>query len=152
MTPRTPVPVHLHWRSVLLVFVGGAVGTTVRYLISSAVPPVLGLPLATFGINVVGAFVLGWLLEALALRGPDEGRRRSLRLFVGTGILGGFTTYSAFAVDTDGLIVAQNLGGSIVYAVATIAVGALASIAGIAVGAALGRRRAERLRRPEGDA
>lgn len=152
MTSRAPVPVHLHWRSVLLVFVGGALGTTVRYLISSAVPPVLGLPLATFGINVVGAFVLGWLLEALALRGPDEGRRRSVRLFVGTGILGGFTTYSAFAVDTDGLIVAQNLGGSIVYAVATIAVGALASAAGIAVGAALGRRRAERLRRREGDA
>lgn len=151
MTPRPPVPVHLHWRSVLLVFVGGALGTTVRYLISGAVPPVYGLPLATFGINVVGAFVLGWLLEALALRGPDEGRRRSVRLFVGTGILGGFTTYSAFAVDTDGLIVAQNVGGSILYAVATIAVGALASLAGIALGAALGRRRAGRLRR-DGDA
>lgn len=152
MTSRPPLPVHLHWRSVLLVFVGGALGTTVRYLISTAVPPVLGLPLATVGINVVGAFALGWLLEALALRGPDEGRRRSVRLFVGTGILGGFTTYSAFAVDTDGLIVAQNLGGSIVYAVATIAVGALASIAGIALGAALGRRRADRLHREGGDA
>ncbi|MFJ3490163.1 fluoride efflux transporter FluC [Leifsonia aquatica] len=151
MTPRPPVPVHLHWRSVLLVFVGGALGTTVRYLISSAVPSVYGLPVATFGINVLGAFVLGWLLEALALRGPDEGRRRSVRLFVGTGILGGFTTYSAFAVDTDGLIVAQNVGGSILYAVATIAVGALASLAGIALGAALGRRRAGRLHR-DGDA
>lgn len=151
MTPRPPVPVHLHWRSVLLVFVGGALGTTVRYLISSVVPSAYGLPVATFGINVVGAFVLGWLLEALALRGPDEGRRRAVRLFVGTGILGGFTTYSAFAVDTDGLIVAQNVGGSILYAVATIAVGALASLAGIAVGAALGRRRAGRLHR-DGDA
>lgn len=151
MTPRPSVPVHLHWRSVLLVFVGGALGTTVRYLISGAVPTVYGLPLATFGINVLGAFVLGWLLEALALRGPDEGRRRSVRLFVGTGILGGFTTYSAFAVDTDGLIVAQNVGGSILYAVATIAVGALASLAGIALGAALGRRRAGRLKR-DGDA
>lgn len=146
MTPGRPVPVHLHWRSVLLVFVGGALGTTVRYLISAAVPPVLGLPLATFGINVVGAFVLGWLLEALALRGPDEGARRSVRLFAGTGILGGFTTYSAFAVDTDGLIVAQNVGGSILYAVATIVVGALASVAGIAAGAALERRRARRMR------
>jgi CrcB protein len=132
---------------VLLVFAGGALGTTIRYLVSSAVPPVAGLPLGTFGINVVGAFVLGWLLEALALRGPDEGRRRSVRLFAGTGILGGFTTYSAFAVDTDGLLVAQNVAGSIAYAVATIAVGALASLAGIAVGAALGRRRAERDRR-----
>ncbi|UAJ81345.1 CrcB family protein [Leifsonia sp. ZF2019] len=144
MTARRTVPVHLHGSSLLLVFVGGALGTTVRYLISAAAPPVLGLPLATLGINVVGAFVLGWLLEALALRGPDEGRRRAVRLFVGTGILGGFTTYSAFAVDTDGLIVAQNVGGSIVYAVATVAVGALASVAGIAVGAAIGRRRAKR--------
>lgn len=151
MSPRRPLPVHLHWRSVLLVFVGGALGTTVRYLLSAAVPPVLGLPLATLGINVLGAFVLGWLLEALALRGPDEGGRRALRLFAGTGILGGFTTYSAFAVDTDGLIAAQNVGGGILYAVATIAVGALASVAGIAVGAALGRRRADRLRR-QGDA
>lgn len=151
MSGRRPLPVHLHWGSVLLVFVGGALGTTARYLISTAVPEVLGLPLATFGINVLGAFVLGWLLEALALRGPDEGRRRSVRLFVGTGVLGGFTTYSAFAVDTDGLIVAQNIGGSIAYALATIVVGALASLAGIAVGAALGRRRAGRMRR-EGDA
>ena len=147
MTARRSVPVHLHWSSVLVVFVGGALGTTLRYLISAVVPPVLGLPLATLGINVVGAFVLGWLLEALALRGPDEGRRRAARLFAGTGILGGFTTYSAFAVDTDGLIVAQSVGGSIVYAVATVAVGALASIAGIAVGAAIGRRRAARGRR-----
>ena len=92
---------HLHWRSVLLVFVGGAIGTTVRYLLSAAVPTVAGIPLITLVINVTGAFVLGWLLEALALRGPDAGPRRDLRLFAGTGILGGYTTYSSFAVDTD---------------------------------------------------
>jgi CrcB protein len=100
------------------------------------------MPIGTFGINVVGAFLLGALLEALALRGADEGRRRDLRLFIGTGVLGGFTTYSAFAVDTDGLIVAQNVGGSILYAVATIVVGALATVAGIALSARLARRRA----------
>ena len=144
MSARTPVPVHLHWRSVLLVFVGGAAGTTVRYLLSVAVPPLLGVPVITLGINVVGAFVLGWLLQALALRGPDEGRRRDLRLLCGTGVLGGFTTYSSFAVDTDGLIAAQNLGGGVVYAVATIVIGALASIAGIALASALGRRKADR--------
>lgn len=141
MATTRPVPVHLHWRYIGLVFVGGALGTAVRYLISTAVPPVGGLPLATFGINVIGAFLLGWLLETLALRGPDHGMRRSVRLFAGTGILGGFTTYSAFAVDADGLIAAQNLGGSILYAVATIAVGAAASFAGIALGARLGRTR-----------
>ena len=115
-----------------------------RYLLSAAVPPIAGLPVVTFGINVVGAFLLGVLLEALALRGPDEGMRRDLRLFAGTGILGGFTTYSAFAVDTDGLIVAQNVGGSILYAVATIVVGALATVAGIALSARLGKAGASR--------
>ncbi|MFF1876702.1 fluoride efflux transporter CrcB [Leifsonia sp. NPDC058230] len=135
---------HLRWRYIALVFVGGALGTTVRYLVSAVVPSVAGLPIATFGINVVGAFLLGILLEALALRGPDEGMRRDLRLFIGTGILGGFTTYSAFAVDADGLIVAQNIGGSILYALATILIGALASVAGIALAARVGRAGARR--------
>jgi CrcB protein len=140
LSARKPTPVHLHWRHILLVFIGGALGTAVRALISAAVPPVAGLPLATFGINVVGAFLLGMLLQSLASRGPDDGLRRDARLFAGTGILGGFTTYSAFAVDADGLIVAQNLGGSILYAVATIVIGALASFAGIALAARLERR------------
>ena len=69
-----------------------------------------------------------------------------MRLFAGTGILGGFTTYSAFAVDADGLIVADRLGAGLLYAVATILVGALASVAGIALGARLGRMRAARRR------
>jgi CrcB protein len=131
--------VHLHWRYIALVFVGGALGTTVRYLVAAAIPPVAGLPIGTFVINIVGAFVLGMLLETLALRGSDTGMRRNARLFAGTGILGGFTTYSAFAVDADGLIMAQNLGGSILYAIVTIVVGALASVAGIALAARLGR-------------
>lgn len=138
------MPVHLHWRYIALVFVGGALGTTARYLVSTAIPPVIGLPVGTFGINVTGAFVLGMLLEWLALHGPDVGTRRALRLFVGTGILGGFTTYSAFAVDTDGLISSANLGGSILYAFATIVIGALASLAGIAVAAWIGRAVAAR--------
>jgi CrcB protein len=138
------VPVHLHWRHILLVFAGGAVGTAARYLLSSVIPVAAGIPVGTFGINVVGAFLLGWLLEALALRGPDTGGRLRMRLFAGTGILGGFTTYSAFAVDADGLIVADRPGASILYALATILFGAAASVAGIALGAWLGRMRAAR--------
>jgi CrcB protein len=136
--------VHLHPRSILLVFAGGAAGTAVRYLLTLSVPPVAGVPLITFVINVTGAFVLGWLLQALALRGPDEGMRRDLRLFAGTGVLGGYTTYSSLAVDTDGLIAAQDVGLSILYAAATIVVGAAASVAGIAVASVLARRRAAR--------
>ena len=134
-------PVHLHWRYIGLVFAGGTIGTTARYLLSLAVPTVDGIPVIVFAINVVGAFALGWLLATLARR-PDQGIRRVVRLFVGTGVLGGFTTYSSFAVDTDGLIVASNIGGSIAYAIATLVVGALASLAGIALGTTIGRRRA----------
>lgn len=119
-------------------------GTAARYLLSSVLPSLGVLPVGTFAINVVGAFLLGWLLEALALRGPDTGRRLRLRLFVGTGVLGGFTTYSAFAVDADGLFVVHQAAAGILYAVATILVGAIASVAGIALGAWLGRRRAAR--------
>ena len=139
---RPRAPLHLRPRSLLLVFAGGAVGTAVRYLLTMSVPSVGGVPLITLLINVTGAFVLGWLLQALALRGPDEGRRRDWRLFAGTGILGGYTTYSSLAVDTDGLIAAQSVGLSIVYATATIVVGALASVAGIALASAIARRRA----------
>ena len=113
-------------------------------MVTGAVPPVAGVPLITFLINVTGAFVLGWLLQALALRGQDEGTRRAVRLFVGTGILGGYTTYSSLAVDTDGLIAAQSVGLSILYAAATIVVGAAASVAGIAVASGIERRRAAR--------
>ncbi|WP_374008810.1 CrcB family protein [Leifsonia sp. LS-T14] len=141
---RPRAPLHLRPRSVLLVFVGGAIGTAVRYLLALSVPPIAGVPLITFLINVTGAFVLGWLLQSLALRGPDEGARRDLRLFAGTGILGGYTTYSSLAVDTDGLIAAQSVGLSILYAGATIVVGAAASVAGIAVASAVARRRAAR--------
>ena len=136
---RRTRPVHLHWRYIGLVFAGGAIGTTIRYLLSLSVPTVDGIPVITFAINVVGAFALGWLLAGLS-SGPDQGMRRVVRLFVGTGVLGGFTTYSSFAVDTDGLIVASNIGGSIAYAVATLLVGALASLAGIALGTAINRR------------
>ena len=135
---------HLRPRSILLVFLGGSLGTAARYLLTLSVPPVAGVPLITFLINVTGAFVLGWLLKALALRGQDEGTRRAVRLFVGTGILGGYTTYSSLAVDTDGLIAAQSVGLSILYAAATIVVGAAASVAGIAVASGIERRRAAR--------
>src|SRR5215207_1336621 len=72
------------------VWLGGACGTTARYLIGSEIAGDSHLPLATLMINVCGAFLLGVLLERLGRAGG--GRRQLLRLFVGTGFLGGFTT------------------------------------------------------------
>ncbi len=141
---RAPRPIHLHWKYIGLVFAGGAIGTCIRYLLSTVVPMWNGLPVATFAINVTGAFLLGWLLETLSRGGPDQGARRAIRLFVGTGILGGYTTYSSFVVDTDGLIASAQLGNSIFYGLATVLVGAAASTAGILLGAALHRARTRR--------
>jgi CrcB protein len=125
-----PRPVHLSWPNIGLVAAGGAVGTSLRYVTTLLVPSWAGVPVATLGINVLGAFLLGALLELLADRSIDAGVSRRLRLTLGTGVLGGFTTYSALSTDTASLALAhpvQALG----YAAATVVVGAGASALGI---------------------
>ena len=102
-----PLPVHLSPANIVLVAVGGAAGTGLRYWISTAVPHWAGVPVATVGINVVGAFLLGFMLEMLATSGLDSGWSRRLRLGLGTGGLGGFTTYSALANDTAAMAAAH---------------------------------------------
>ncbi|MFB2557216.1 fluoride efflux transporter FluC [Herbiconiux liangxiaofengii] len=130
-------PDHLRAGPIALVAVGGAFGTAVRAGITLVVHPVGGFPVAIFGINLVGAFVLGLLLQALVARGDDTGRRRQLRLLVGTGVLGGFTTYSALSADSAVLLSSGGLALALAYGVATVVLGGLASWAGILLG---GRR------------
>ncbi|MGN6742767.1 MAG: fluoride efflux transporter FluC [Amnibacterium sp.] len=114
--------VHPHRSPVLAaaVFAGGAVGTALRAGIGALVPPVDSVPLATIGINVLGAFALGLLLAVLGRRGPDLGGRRALRLTVGTGVLGGFTTFSALAVDTAGLLQRGQVLEGLLYVAGTV--------------------------------
>lgn len=130
-------PAHLRWHLIGLVALGGAVGTGVREALSLAWPsPPGAFPLTILVINVVGAFVLGFLLEALSRRGADTGRRRGMRLLLGTGVLGGFTTYSSLAAA-----VASLTGGhgavAVTYALSSLVVGLVAAAAGIAAGARL---------------
>lgn len=99
-------------------------------MITTLTHQVAGIPIATLGINVIGAFLLGVLLEFLADRSPDTGWSRRIRLGVGTGGLGGFTTYSALATDTV-VLAASHPGRAIGYAVGTVIIGAAASIGGI---------------------
>jgi CrcB protein len=127
---RRTRPAHLSGISIGLVAVGGAIGTGLRYLIGTVVPYVAQVPVATLGINVVGAFLLGVLLEFLADHRLDTGWSRQIRLGAGTGVLGGFTTYSTLAVDTAVLASAHPIRAA-GYAVATVLLGAAASIAGI---------------------
>lgn len=115
-----------------VVFVGGALGTAIRAGLEAALPAQPGgWPWPTFGINLSGAFVLGLLLELLSRRGPDEGTRRLLRLGFGTGLLGGYTTYSSFAVETVRLVLAGEVAGGLGYAVASVALGMAAAVAGM---------------------
>lgn len=134
-------PPHLRWRSLGLVAVGGAIGTGVRAVLAGAFPAVDGISWTILAINVVGAFCLGLLLESLAQRGPDEGRRRSVRLFVGTGVLGGFTTYSTLADDTARLLDAGRWGAGAGYALLSVVLGLVAAAAGAWIA---GTRRARR--------
>ena len=126
-------PPHLRVHLLGLVFAGGATGTLARWSVGVAVPNLERVPAATFGVNVVGAFVLGALLEGLARRGPDAGRRQALRLTLGTGFCGGFTTYSALANDTSALLRAGLVGHALAYALGTLVLGLAASVLGIAV-------------------
>ena len=121
-----------------VVLAGGAVGTAVRAALESAFPAEPGgWPWATFSINLTGSFLLGLLLETLSRRGPDAGLRRYLRLGLGTGVMGGYTTYSTFAVETVRLL---GLGGGAMfvglgYALGSVTLGLAAAFAGMWVAA-----------------
>ena len=124
-------PVHLSPANVAFVAIGGAAGTGLRYWITTVVPHWAGMPVATLGINVAGAFLLGVLLELIAESSSlDSGWSRRIRLGIGTGCLGGFTTYSALATDT-ATLAAAHPGRAAGYALATVIFGAVASLAGI---------------------
>ncbi|WP_420364898.1 CrcB family protein [Curtobacterium sp. L3-7] len=137
-------PPHLRWGYLGVVALGGAIGTAIRAVLADLVPAVDGISWTILAINVVGAFCLGLLLEALAHRGPDVGRRRRLRLFVGTGVLGGFTTYSTLADDTAQLLGDGRWGAGSGYALLTVLLGLLAVVAGLWVSTLLCPRAASR--------
>ena len=132
-------PMHLRASSIALVWLGGTLGTGSRYLLSDVTPRPFQLPLAIFMINIVGAFLLGALIERLAIGGPDRGARRRIRLLAGTGFLGGFTTYSTLAMDSVGLLHANRPTAFLAYALGTLILGAVATCLGMAAGR-LGRR------------
>lgn len=124
-----------------MVAVGGALGSAARAALEAAAPAAPGaLPWTTLTINVVGSFVLGALLEVLARGGPDEGRRRAIRLLCGTGVLGGFTTYSTFISETSQLLTGGATLLGLGYAVVSVVIGVAAAVAGILASRSLGRR------------
>lgn len=108
-----------------LVFLGGALGAGLREALVLALP---AHPLwIVLAVNVLGAFVLAALYERVS--------SPRVRLLFGTGVCGGFTTYSTFAVQNLDLLRDGRLGLALAYAVMTLVGGALATLAGLRWGA-----------------
>ncbi|MFE6922943.1 fluoride efflux transporter FluC [Nocardia sp. NPDC057663] len=146
--PAPPGPLHVRPSAIAAVALGGLIGAPTRYGLGVAFPhtPPGHWPVTTFAINIVGAFILGGLLEALARLGPDTGWRQRARQCVGTGMIGSFTTYSTLAVDTDLLLRGHHPWAAISYALGTVIVGMVATAVGIATGAWMTSRRGEEQR------
>ncbi|EID81400.1 MULTISPECIES: fluoride efflux transporter FluC [Rhodococcus] len=142
--PRTPGPLHVRPAAIAAVGGGGLLGAPLRYQLGVWFPQAAGgWPVTTFVINVAGAFLLGLVLEALTRLGPDTAWRQRVRLGVGTGVLGSFTTYSTLAVDADLLLRGHQWWAAGSYAAGTVLAGMVATIAGIAVGEQVRSRREE---------
>jgi len=118
----------------LLVAAGGAVGAVARYAVTLLMRPVSGtFPWHTLGVNVAGSFLLG-LLMALLPEG-DAGER--LRLLLGVGVLGGFTTFSAFSVDALTLAQQDQWLSAAAYVLGSVVAALAGATAGYAAGRAL---------------
>jgi CrcB protein len=122
-------PPRIHTGVVLAVALGGAIGALARWAIAEALPHGPdGLPWSTLACNVVGCFLIGVLMVLVVERWPGH---LLVRPFFGTGILGGFTTFSTYAVDTRSLVAHGRPVTAAAYLAATLAVGLVAVVAGL---------------------
>jgi CrcB protein len=123
-------------QNLALVAAGGAIGASLRHLVSMAAMRLFGVgfPWGTLVINIAGCFAMGVFIEVLARR---FGASNELRLFVATGILGGFTTFSAFSLDFAVLWGRGASSAAIGYAAASLIGSILAVFAGLALARAV---------------
>lgn len=116
-----------------LVALGGAVGSGSRHLVNLTALRLLGpnFPAATLIVNVLGGFLMGLLVGYLALK--YEGGGQGLRLFLATGILGGFTTFSAFSLDAVLLWERGEVLAAALYVILSVALSIGALVLGLMV-------------------
>jgi CrcB protein len=121
--------------SYLLVFFGGGLGATLRHLINVTCARCLGpgFPWGTFIINITGSTAMGLIAGYLAFKGEAS---QPWRLFLMTGILGGYTTFSAYSLDAALLYERGELASAALYVVGSVVL----SIAGLFAGLALVRQ------------
>ncbi len=113
----------------LFVMAGGAFGSAARYLTGRATLAAFGpaFPFGTLAVNLVGGLLMGLLAGVLARTGAAE----SWRLLLGVGVLGGFTTFSAFSLDAAVMIQRGAIGTALAYALVSVAGSVLAVFAGL---------------------
>jgi CrcB protein len=121
-------------KSYLLVFLGAGIGGALRHGVNLGSARLFGtaFPWGTLTVNIVGSFIMGALAGWLAFK-AGEGWSQPLRLFLTTGILGGFTTFSAFSLDAVLIWERGEAGGAAVYIAASV----LLSIGGLMAGLVL---------------
>lgn len=117
---------------ILWIAVGGALGASGRHLMNVYAVRLLGMdfPWATFFVNVVGSFLMGVLITAMALKFQVG---LEVRAFLTTGILGGFTTFSAFSLDFVTLFERKQHGLAVLYAAGSVGLALVAIFAGMAL-------------------
>ena len=117
----------------LIVFLGGGLGAMLRHgvnLLGARLFPGAGFPLATLTVNITGSIVMGVLAAIFAFKG---GGSQHWRLFLTTGILGGYTTFSSFSLDVAVLYERGDLVMAAVYILASVAIAIVGLFLGLAV-------------------
>ncbi len=125
-----------------VISLGGALGALCRYGLDHLIAPGAVYPWATFAVNVSGCLAIGVLMVLLVEAGPVH---RLLRPFLGVGFLGGYTTFSTYAVDAHRLVDDGRPGLALAYVFGTL----IAALVAVALGTALARAVVQRPVEPE---
>ena len=118
--------------TILSVGIGGAAGAILRWIVAQIISG-LSIPLfwATLIVKVVGGFAIGFLIVLFESRWPSE---EMARVGIIVGLLGGFTTYSAFSMDAMSMLAAGLYGRAVIYILSTLILCLLGTWAGVILG------------------
>lgn len=117
------------FKNFFLIGIGGMIGSILRYTTSLLVKnSAAGFPFATFAVNIIGSLVIGWVF-GMSLK--EGGINWDWKLFLATGICGGFTTFSALSLEGVALLQQQRYGVFFMYFISSVVLGLLAAWLGL---------------------
>ena len=127
----------LNWLALAAIFVGGGIGSVLRYAVTLVVTQRFGpgFPWATFAINITGSLIIGAVFELSQTRAL--GVTPLVRIFLMTGVLGGYTTFSTFSLDMVTLAGERATMLALFYGAGSVIIGFIAAFAGIVAARAL---------------